>query len=118
MRTPRMTLGAAAVALAGIVSGCGGGSSSPPTTLPPDTVVIKNSAFNPDTLKLKVGDKVTWLWEDGSIPHNVDGKSDLAGLYSGAPKTSGSYSYTFTTAGTFHVTCDVHPSMHLTITVS
>jgi len=104
-------------AAAGLV-GCGGGGSTTPTTLGPNSDVIKNIAFIPSTMSVKVGDTVTWVWKDGSIPHNVNGKATLPDLYSGNPKTAGTYQYTFRQAGTFHVTCDVHTSMHLTVNVS
>jgi plastocyanin len=80
---------------------------------------MRSVTFHPSTLNVKVGTTVTWVWRDGPlIPHNVDGRGDLPDLYSGNPKTSGTYTYTFKTAGTYHITCDVHPAMHLTVTAS
>jgi plastocyanin len=108
---------AAGLAALGL-AGCGGGSSGPPTTLGPNTILMKNIAYSPTTLSVKVGDTVTWVWRDGSIPHNVDGASDLSNFTSGNPKTSGAYTYTFKKAGSYAFHCDVHPAMTGTITVS
>jgi plastocyanin len=105
-------------AIAGGLSACGGGSSAPATTVAPNSITIKNIAYNPSNLTIKVGDTVTWLFKDGGVPHNVDGKASQADLYSGSPQTGGSYHYTFTKAGTYHFVCDVHSSMTGTITVS
>jgi plastocyanin len=129
MRIPRSV--ALTVAVAALVAaGCGSSSSKssssnptaagsiPATTAVSNTVLLKNIAFTPDTLSVKTGDRVTWVWKDGAIPHNVDGKSSLADLFSGSPQTSGTYQYTFITSGTYHITCDIHPTMKLTITVS
>lgn len=80
-------------------------------------VEIKDYAFTPVTLKVKVGDKVTWTNQD-SVRHDVvlddetmDGpKSEL--LAQGE-----SYSYTFTKAGTYAYHCSPHPYMKATIIV-
>jgi plastocyanin len=101
-------------ALSGL-SACGGGSSAPP---PPGTVVVKNLSFMPSGISAKVGDTVTWQFKDGSTAHNVDGKATLPGFYSGNPQSGGSYHYTFSKAGSYRYTCDVHPFMIGTVTVS
>jgi plastocyanin len=110
------TIAGGAIALS--IAGCGGGTSSPPTTLGPNSIIMRNIAYVPTTLTVKVGDQVTWVWKDGSIPHNVDGASDLSDFSSGGPKTSGTYSYTFKKAGSYAFHCDVHPAMTGTVTVS
>ena len=106
-----------AAAIAGI-NACGGGSSAPATSAAPNSITIKNIAFNPSTVSVRVGDTVTWLFKDGSVPHNVDGKSGLADFYSGSPQSGGTYHYTFSKAGTYHFVCDVHNTMTGTIIVS
>jgi plastocyanin len=97
------------------VSACGGGTSAPP---PPGTVYVQNLSFIPSSISAKVGDTVTWQFKDGATAHNVDGKAALAGFYSGNPQSGGTYRYTFSKAGSYRYTCDVHPSMIGTVTVS
>ena len=116
-------------------------SNTPPTNLPSDTtsppinppttptpisntppapssvtVSIKNFAFNPPTLTVKVGTKVTWINND-SVPHTVtsDSGSELA---SSTLSTGATYSHTFNTAGSFPYHCSIHTTMHGTVTVS
>jgi plastocyanin len=86
-------------------SGGAGGSQS---------VEIKNFAFNPATLNVKVGDKVTWTNAD-SAAHTVtfdDGSADSKNIANGA-----TFDHTFSTAGTFAYHCSIHTSMKGTITV-
>jgi plastocyanin len=118
MKTSRFLVVVAAGVATAALAGCGGGSSGPPTTLGPNTIVMKNIAYSPTMLSVKVGDAVTWVWKDGPIPHNVDGASDLSDFTSGNPKSSGTYTYTFKKAGSYAFHCDVHPGMMGTINVS
>jgi len=77
-------------------------------------VSIKNFAFDPATITVKVGDTVTWTNND-SMDHSVtaDGNQfDSGNLASG--KT---FSFTFKTAGTVGYHCSIHPNMKATVTV-
>lgn len=69
-------------------------------------VTIKNSAFNPGTLTIRVGDMVIWTNQDEQ-QHSV--KSSLFN----SPKlnTIESFQYIFNTAGTYEYTCGLHPNM-------
>jgi plastocyanin len=87
-------------------------SSPPASPGTVHTVTISGLAFNPSTLTVKVGDKVTWVNQD-SVAHSVDGGA----FVSSALSQGASYPYTFTTAGTFAYQCGIHPSMTATITV-
>ena len=71
------------------------------------SVEIKNFAFDPDTVTIKVGQTVTWTNQD-SVVHTVtgDGGIDSDGLSKGK-----SYSKTFDTEGTFDYHCTPHPQM-------
>lgn len=98
------------------VAGCGSSSASAKAqnSLPTVVVTVKNIAFSPSSITVKVGQKVTWKFEDGGVPHDVVGdgglKSDLL--------SSGSYAHTFTKAGIYRYSCTVHASMmHGTVTV-
>lgn len=74
-------------------------------------VEIKDYAFAPATIKVKVGDTVTWTNQD-SVKHDItadDASED-------APKSQllakgESYSFTFTKAGTYSYFCTPHPYM-------
>jgi plastocyanin len=77
------------------------------------TVVLKNLAFNPSTLRIHRGDSVTWKWEDGSTPHNV-----TSSRFKGAStRTHGSFTVRFTHAGTFSYRCTIHSFMKAKIIV-
>lgn len=105
---------------AGLLASCsssGGGtktSSSPATSATGNTVDVKNFSFNPSSLSVSKGTKVTWKFDD-SAAHNVtasDSSFKSTDLSSG-----GSYSFTFNTAGTYSYICTIHQYMKGTITV-
>lgn len=80
-------------------------------------VSIKDYTFNPATVTVKQGTKVTWTNDDASIPHTVTG-DDRVGPSSGMLGKGDTYEYMFTTPGTFTYYCNVHPSMHGTVVVT
>jgi amicyanin len=89
--------------------------SAPVTTT---TVKIQNFAFTPATIKVKVGDTVTWTNED-SIGHTVTADDSSAGGPSSELLAQGkSYSYKFTKAGTYEYHCQPHPYMKGTVQVT
>jgi len=69
-------------------------------------VIIKNFAFDPSDLTIKVGDTVTWINNDGTA-HTV--KMDT--LESDNLSKGDTFSFTFSDAGTFEYICGIHPSM-------
>ena len=71
------------------------------------SVEIKNFAFEPKTVTIKVGQTVTWTNQD-SVAHTVTGDG---GIDSGDLSKGKSYSKTFDTEGTFDYHCSIHPSM-------
>jgi plastocyanin len=79
-----------------------------------NNIEIKNFAYSPKTLTVKIGDTVTWTNQD-SAPHSAtaDDKSFDTGLLSKGQ----SGSVTFKKAGTFTYFCSAHPNMKATITV-
>ncbi len=74
------------------------------------SVEIKNFAFNPGTVTVKVGTKVTWTNND-SAPHTVTSDSGSPLNSKSILSPGQSFSYTFTTAGTFPYHCTIHPTM-------
>jgi plastocyanin len=80
-----------------------------------NAVSIKDTAFNPATITVKAGDKVTWTNNDG-FAHTVtldDNSVDSGNLTPGA-----TFNNTFAAAGTFAYHCKIHSSMHGTVTVT
>jgi len=103
------------------VGACGGGSSnkkaSSSSGAGSQTITIQNFKFNPDKLKVKVGDKVTVTNLDAGAPHSLraDDRSFNTGIFNKGdrPRT-----ITLSKAGTFPYDCEVHTFMKGTITVS
>jgi plastocyanin len=82
-----------------------------------NAVTIKNFAFAPANLMVKVGTTVTWTNQD-SEAHTVTSQG-AGGPLSSAPLNTGqSYSYTFTKPGTYAYLCTIHPFMVATVTVT
>ncbi|HVZ12231.1 MAG TPA: cupredoxin family copper-binding protein [Patescibacteria group bacterium] len=79
-----------------------------------NAVTIKNFAFGPETLTVKVGDKVTWTNQD-STGHSAT--ADDNSWDTGVLPQGQSGSITFSKAGTYTYHCSVHPSMKGTIIV-
>ena len=121
----RILLGlCAVVALA--AAGCGGGddggstSSAPASTSSSSSgggvaIKMQNIAFDPKSVTVKVGQKITWT-NDDTTDHNVtadsgaDFKSDNFGK-------GGTFEFTPDKAGTIKYVCTIHPGMTATITV-
>jgi plastocyanin len=81
-------------------SGSGGGGT---------TVEMKNIAFSPRKLSVKVGDTVTWRNAD-SADHNVTADSG-ATFRSETFGNGGTFTYKTTEAGTIKYECTLHPGM-------
>ncbi|MGK8520512.1 plastocyanin/azurin family copper-binding protein [Nocardia asteroides] len=126
------------VALAGalLLSGCGGDDSGtaatttrkparPATTTAQQTgergpaaatVVVDDMTFSPAEVTVKIGDTVTWRFDD-KVPHTVQGIGDKAMGINSPIIDKGEWSYTFTTAGTYRYLCSLHPEMRGSVTV-
>jgi amicyanin len=78
-------------------------------------VTIKNSAYQPANMQVRVGATVTWTNQD-SVPHSVTFKQGMM-KESGLLAQGQSFSYTFHTLGTYQYFCTVHPYMIATVTV-
>ena len=79
------------------------------------TIVIRNFAFQPATLTVAAGSKVTWTNRDEE-PHLV---VSAGAQFSASPAldTDDSYSTTLTKPGTYTYFCSIHPHMVGTIVV-
>jgi plastocyanin len=95
----------------------GGGptSSAAGTTGSGTAVTIDNFAFSPATLKVKVGQKVSWTNKQQGVAHTVTADG---GTFDHPMPAGATFSFAFTKAGSFAYHCTIHPSMHGTIVVS
>jgi plastocyanin len=104
----------------------GYGGGSPTTTAAPTisgagtpgsgtAVAIDNFAFSPATLKVTVGQQVTWTNKQQGVAHTV---TDDGGAFDHPMPSGATFSFTFAKAGTFAYHCRIHPSMHGTIVAS
>jgi plastocyanin len=91
----------------------GGGGA---TTSGGVAVAMKNIAFAPATVHVKVGQKITWT-NDDSVPHNVTSQSGEK-IASSTFGKGGSFSFAPTKAGTINYVCTIHPGMDGTIVVT
>jgi amicyanin len=82
---------------------------------PTNSVNIKDFKFNPDTLTVSKGTKVTWTNND-NVQHTVTFNS---GPYqsSGNLNQGDTFSVTFDQTGTFDYYCTIHPYMTAKIIV-
>ena len=78
------------------------------------TVVMKQFAFNPATVTVKVGDTVTWENQDGA---NHDVTADDGSFKSAEFGKGKTFSFTFSKAGTYTYKCKLHPGMDGTVIV-
>ena len=84
------------------------------------TVTLSGLAFSPTSLTVKVGTKVTFQNKD-TVDHTVtngkDGKPDANAAFDKSLPSGQSVDITFDKAGTFNVTCKIHSTMNMTVTV-
>jgi plastocyanin len=115
----RVTGGLGLLGLSGLVSSCGlleglygyrdgGQPEAPEKPIETARVEIRNFAFQPATIRVKVGTTVTWTQQD-SIPHTVTSRTGL--FDSGSLSLGETFEYTFDELGTYEYYCTIHPSM-------
>ncbi|MGW0765361.1 cupredoxin domain-containing protein [Streptomyces sp. NPDC002676] len=92
-------------------------TGAPTAPVTGNAVAIKNFAFSPATLKVKVGTTVTWTNQDTDA-HTVTSAGSGGPLHSAALATHATYSYTFTKPGTYAYLCTIHPFMTGTVEVT
>ncbi len=80
-----------------------------------NTIEIKDFMFNPSTLTVKAGEKVTWINRDDE-PHTVVSVSKKF-QKSSALDTDQEFIITAGAPGTYEYFCSVHPKMTGTIVV-
>lgn len=82
-------------------------------------VMISGSSFGPD-LTIAAGTTVTFMNGDAfkhTAANGTNGTPAAGSLFDLQLEAGASGSYTFTEPGTYQVTCTLHPTMNMTITV-
>lgn len=106
--TPMTGMSMSGTPMPGMQIPAGGTGSAAPAPVTGTTVDIKNFAFSPANLTVRVGTTVTWTNRD-SDAHTV--VSSNGPLRSPTLDTGDSYRYTFTKVGTYAYLCSIHPFM-------
>lgn len=108
-----------------VLAGCGGrdngGTPAVPTSIvatSPGEVVIQNIAFNPATIGVRVGESVTWRFDDGGVPHTVTSDAKSPAAFDSGQLTTGTFPFAFKAAGRYPYHCNVHKKMHGVVTVT
>jgi plastocyanin len=78
-----------------------------------NTILIKNFAFNPANITVKVGSTVRWVNQD-SVPHRL---MFTDGTYSQVLAGMDTWSRKIDLAGTYDYVCTIHTDMHGTVIV-
>jgi len=93
----------------------GSAGAAEPALLPAvATVHIKNFKYDPATISVHAGDRVTFVNDDDEA-HTItasDKTFDSEGV-----DGSGTWQHVFTKSGTFHYFCELHPYMKATVVV-
>ena len=124
MRALGVTL-ASGVLLTSMLTGCA--QSQPTQAAPPPgvalvaknrlTVDISNMRFNPSVLRVRIGDTVTWEFNDQGTEHTVTSNADAQEAFASGVQSSGTFSYTFIRQGTSRYFCEIHSNMGGTVIV-
>ena len=83
-------------------------------------VRIDGSVFDPGEVTVPVGTEVVFLNADGfahTITEGTDGQAVNDPIVDEEIAQNGTVSVTFDEAGTYDITCEIHPSMQMTVTV-
>jgi plastocyanin len=99
----------------------GGATASPAGSLEADTVVLSGFAFQPASLSVTAGTGLTFKNADGSAHTVTNGENGVAiasPAFDQQVAPGSSTEIAFATAGAIKVTCTIHHSMNLTVTVT
>ncbi|WP_307828562.1 plastocyanin/azurin family copper-binding protein [Antrihabitans sp. YC2-6] len=120
-RRPALSLRrfAVALALAATLTACGAEKSDDqPAQAEPGVVLVKDMQFTPATITVQAGESVTWRFDDGGVPHNVQGAKPADTLIHSPILRDNSYTVTFDTPGTYQYGCTLHPQMTGSVVVT
>jgi plastocyanin len=83
-------------------------------------VMLESFVFDPTELTISVGTEVTFLNADPAahtVTHGTDGEAADDPIIDDELAGNQATSFTFDEPGTYELTCRLHPSMNMTITV-
>jgi len=110
----------AVLAVGVILAACSANTGSSAAASGGTVVKISGLAYDPTSLTIKAGTAVTFQNND-TVDHTLtngkDGKPDANPLFDKDLPVGKSETVTFSNAGTFNVTCKIHSSMNMTVTV-
>ena len=98
-------------------------SPSADPTEPADTaveVMLNASSFSPGLLTVASGTEVTFVNDSGlphTVTHGTNGRAVDDPAFDRPVADGGSVTITFDEPGTFEITCKLHPTMQMTVTV-
>jgi plastocyanin len=81
---------------------------------PAHVIVIENVQFNPPSLTVKTGEKLTWINKD-LFPHSVTASAKAFDSQAIAPNAS--WTWVAPKPGTYAYVCTFHPTMNGTVIV-
>jgi plastocyanin len=102
-------------------SSVGNNGSGTKVSIQEEASEMGDQAYDPNPVKVKVGDTVTWT-NDDSQPHTITSGTDssdpnMGKAFDSSPglatllSTDQTFSHKFTTAGEFPYFCQLHPTM-------
>ncbi len=76
------------------------------------TVMVMAMTFQPSTLRVHIGDTVTWVFNSNGTVHNVTAiqKGTTHDYFESGDMVDGTYSFEFTQPGTYQYVCTEHSS--------
>ena len=113
MRRNKAVASLAVLSLAVLLAACVADTpSAPPPVVESPSITIQDERFDSDHVTIEAGDTVTWVWDDGSMPHDVSGEAFRSEI-----QTEGSFTHTFDETGDYPYVCTLHSGMRGTVTV-
>ena len=85
-----------------------------------ERVRIDGSAFDPEELTIAAGTEVQFVNADGfahTVTEGTDGQAVADPIVDEEIAQNGTVSVTFDEPGTYDITCEIHPSMQMTVIV-
>jgi plastocyanin len=108
MLTKRIWLALTLIFVGVVVAVYGQGAATEPAAVGANEIVIQNFAFEPATLTVKAGTKVTWVNRDDE-PHTATATDKR--FNSKVLENGDRFSTEFTQPGTYKYYCALHPKM-------
>jgi plastocyanin len=119
----RLIIAAALAGLLSIFAAAASNGSAAPAAKKTVTVSVADDYFAPLAVKVKVGDRVRYLWSASNTDsHNVHLKKGPSGVNrrkfrSAAGQTGIDFAPRFKVAGKYHFVCTLHTEMQMDVVV-